>query len=194
MKNNKRRMNLLSFPNNLIGISSSLTADSLSSFKILNDTPKREFNLYKPHSSKGPRLLIKQKEKYRQEPLYLSVSNSNTKNTYTSYIFHTAKNHKTKSYINNSNSKIKKLIPFPHIKHRKELSETSGLLVFHNSYIKEAIDKEKMEKLWEKASIGENKIDLVQIRNPSMNMRSSSSKKTKLKVFKTNKTSSKDIL
>ena len=47
------------------------------------------------------------------------------------------------------------------------------------------IDKEKMDKLWEKAYIGDSKVDLVQIRNPSLNMRSSSSKKKKL-VFKTN--------
>ena len=82
-------------------------------------------------------------------------------------------------------NKKKKMIPFPHINHRKELSESSGLLVFHNTYIKEAIDKEKMDKLWEKAYIGDSKVDLVQIRNPSLNMRSSSSKKKKL-VFKTN--------
>lgn len=189
MKNNKRRMNLLSFPNNIIDNSSSHTVDDLSSFKISNDIPKQTIKHHKPHSSIGPRLLIKRKEKYSQQPLYLSISNSSPKKSfeiasYPNTIFHTAKNHKTKSYIINTNKK-KKMIPFPHINHRKELSESSGLLVFHNTYIKEAIDKEKMDKLWEKAYIGDSKVDLVQIRNPSLNMRSSSSKKKKL-VFKTN--------
>ena len=186
---NKRRMNLLSFPNNIIDNSSSHTVDDLSSFKISNDIPKQTIKHHKPHSSIGHRLLIKRKEKYSQQPLYLSISNSSPKKSfeiasYPNTIFHTAKNHKTKSYIINTNKK-KKMIPFPHINHRKELSESSGLLVFHNTYIKEAIDKEKMDKLWEKAYIGDSKVDLVQIRNPSLNMRSSSSKKKKL-VFKTN--------
>ena len=186
---NKRRMNLMSFPNNLIDTSSSHTVDDLSSFIISNDTPKQIIKHHKPQSSIGPRLLIKRKEKYTEQPLYLSISNSSPKKSfeiasYPNTIFHTAKNHKTKSYIINTNKK-KKMIPFPHINHRKELSESSGLLVFHNTYIKEAIDKEKMDKLWEKAYIGDSKVDLVQIRNPSLNMRSSSSKKKKL-VFKTN--------
>lgn len=187
---NKRRMNLMSFPNNLIDTSSSHTVDDLSSFIISNDTPKQTIKHHKPQSSIGPRLLIKRKEKYTEQPLYLSISNSNTKKSidiasYPNTIFHTAKNHKTKSYIShNDNTKKKKTIPFPHINHRKELSESSGLLVFHNTYIKEAIDKEKMDKLWEKAYIGDSKVDLVQIRNPSLNMRLSSSKKKKL-VFKT---------
>ena len=179
---NKRRMNLMSFPNNLIDTSSSHTVDDLSSFIISNCTPKQTIKHHKPQSSIGPRLLIKRKEKYTEQPLYLSISNSNTKKSidiasYPNTIFHTAKNH-------NENTKKKKTIPFPHINHRKELSESSGLLVFHNTYIKEAIDKEKMDKLWEKAYIGDSKVDLVQIRNPSLNMRSSSSKKKKL-VFKT---------
>ena len=63
-------------------------------------------------------------------------------------------------------------IPYPKLDSRNKPQKIgNNTLIFHNSIIKEAIDKRKMKKLWKNALIGEHEVTMVQIRNPSLNMK-----------------------
>lgn len=82
----------------------------------------------------------------------------------------TGKKTKSKLFFKLSNKKPN--IPYPKPKSRNKLPKIeTNTLIFQNSIIKEAIDNRKMRKLWKNALIGENEVTMVQIRNPSLNLR-----------------------